>query len=78
MIFLRDDIRDQFGLQPAGMIRPRHSRTIGSSRCGVGCETLDRDLFDYRPVFPQIGELGVKWARLQTGWAKCESEKRSL
>lgn len=75
MTFIRGDIRDRFGLQPAGLIRPRHSRSIADSRCGVGCETLDRDLFDYRPVFPQMGELGVKWARLQTGWAKCERQK---
>ena len=70
-----DTISEQFGFERVGLLRPRHSRTIESSRCGVGCETLDRDLFDYRPVFPQMGELGVKWARLQTGWAKCETTK---
>jgi hypothetical protein len=68
-------ICDQFGLERVGVLRPRDSLSIESSRCGVGCETLDRDLFDYRPVFPQMGELGVKWARLQTGWAKCETQK---
>jgi hypothetical protein len=66
---------DQFGLRRVGVLKSRHSLSIDSSRCGVGCETLDRDLFDPGPVFPQMGELGVKWARLQTGWAKCERTK---
>lgn len=63
------------GLRAVGQLVPKHSRDISHSRCSVGCETLDRDLFDPRPVFPQMGDLGVKWARLQTGWAKCEREK---
>jgi hypothetical protein len=39
---------------------------------GIGCETLDRDLFDPEAVFPKIAETGALRARLQTGWAKCE------
>ncbi|MGI6610842.1 MAG: hypothetical protein ACOX4G_10070 [Limnochordia bacterium] len=54
-------ICDQFGLKCVGVLRPRDSLSIESSRCGVGCETLDRDLFDYRPVFPQMGEYDSTW-----------------
>ncbi len=61
-----------FGLRRSGVMPTRNSKEIAASFCGVGCETLDRDYFDPKPVFPQLPELGIKWARLQTGWIKCE------
>ncbi|MGI5869653.1 MAG: GH39 family glycosyl hydrolase [Kiritimatiellia bacterium] len=64
----------EFKLTPVGTMPARNSRDIPASYCGVGCETLDRDYFDPAPVFPQLADLGVKWARLQTGWFKCERE----
>ncbi len=63
-----------FDLRQTGTMPVRNSSEIKASYCGVGCETLDRDYFDPVPVFPQLPELGVKWARLQTGWIKCERE----
>lgn len=63
-----------FGLHRKDKMLVRNSKDIGASYCGVGCETLDRDYFDPVPVFPQLPELGIKWARLQTGWIKCERE----
>ena len=53
----------------------KHSREISSSAWSVGCETLDRDYGDFSIYKDYVGELGVKHARIQSGWAKCEKEK---
>lgn len=58
-----------------GKIRPITSREIKSSALGVGFETLDRKLFDPQKCYKQLGELGIKWARCQTGWNRCEQVK---
>lgn len=55
-----------------GQLQVRDSQEIGQSRFSVGLETLDRAMFDPERVFVPLGRLGVKWARLQTGWARCE------
>ncbi|HSI09401.1 MAG TPA: beta-galactosidase [Rariglobus sp.] len=57
-----------------GKLKTKKSTEIGSSRLGVGFETLDRDMWDANQAWPVINELGVKWARVQTGWAKCEKQ----
>jgi len=56
-----------------GRIKGRHSREIARSPFSVGMETLDRAMYDPQRVYRPLGELGVKWARLQTGWARCET-----
>ena len=53
----------------------KSSNEILSSPWSVGCETLDRDYADFSVYKDYVGELGVKHARLQSGWAKCEKEK---
>jgi hypothetical protein len=58
-----------------GRIRPRPSRAIGASSLSIGFETLDRRMFDPQRTYPHLAELGVKWARVQTGWARCETAK---
>ncbi len=55
-----------------GKLKPRTSREIATSRLGVGFECLDRDMWDPNQAWPVLNELGVKWARVQTGWAKTE------
>ncbi len=42
---------------------------------GIGMEKLDRDAFDPSGVYDKVSALGVKWVRLQSGWAKTEKEK---
>ncbi len=59
---------------PAGRIKPRRSKAIAASPLSIGFETLDRESFDPARTYSHIAELGVKWARCQTGW--CRSEKR--
>ena len=46
-----------------------------NSRLSIGMECLDRDLWDYHPALENLQKLGIKQARLQSGWAKTEKEK---
>jgi len=63
------------GLEVLGKVRPRASKSIGGSPLGVGFETLDRKMFEPEPTYPYLAELGAKWARMQTGWCRCEPSK---
>lgn len=66
---------EQFNdLRPLGKLRTRKSVDISSSKLGVGFECLDRDMWNPNQAWPVLNELGVKWARVQTGWAKTERE----
>ncbi|HHU03231.1 MAG: GH39 family glycosyl hydrolase [Christensenellales bacterium] len=62
-----------YGLTPIGNVAPKHSRNIASSRIGIGLEKLDRNLYNPNPCYDPIGELGVKWVRIQSGWCRTES-----
>jgi hypothetical protein len=55
-----------------GQLSVKRSLEIQSSPFSVGLETLDRSMFDPTRVYGHLGKLGVKWARLQTGWARTE------
>ncbi len=63
------------GLTQIGVLKTKPSKEITSSLWSVGCETLDRDYAVFDNYRQYVGELGVKSARLQSGWAKCEPEK---
>ena len=41
----------------------------------IGFECLDRDMFKWEPCIEPLAETGVKYARVQSGWAKTEKEK---
>lgn len=62
-------------LKQIGWLAVRHARDIKSSPWSVGCETLDRDFAKFSVYRDYVGELGVKHARIQSGWAKCEKQK---
>jgi len=55
-----------------GEVKPRHASEIEASNWGVGAETMDRDYTIYENWQEYLGPLGVKKARLQSGWAKKE------
>lgn len=55
-----------------GKIAPKQSRDIRSSNWSVGAEYMDRDYTVYANWKDYLGKLGVKKARIQSGWAKCE------
>lgn len=46
-----------------------------NSRLGLGMEKLDRDRFDPTRVYGWVQKSGVKWVRIQSGWAKTETVK---
>ena len=58
-----------------GKLRAIPSSEVGDSGVSIGFECLDRDLFDPEPCYDRIAAIGVKRARVQTGWWKCEREK---
>lgn len=58
-----------------GRLAPLHSKQITNSPFSVGFETLDRKGFDPKPTYEPLGKLGIKWARVQTGWCRCETVK---
>ena len=58
-----------------GNLIPRRTADIVSSPISVGFETLDRYHFDPKRTHPHLAELGAKWARVQTGWSRCERRK---
>jgi hypothetical protein len=63
------------GFSRLGTIRPRHARRIEASNWSVGAETMDRDYTVYKHWKEHLGPLGVKKARIQSGWAKTEKAK---
>lgn len=63
-----------FKYTPLGNVKAVASKEIEASPLGVGFETLDRMMFEPERAYEQVGRLGVKWARCQTGWARTEKE----
>ena len=57
-----------------GYVHEKNSQDIKKSKMGLGFEKLDRDAFDPSRCYEKISQLGVKWARIQSGWAKTEKE----
>jgi len=66
---------DGFGLTAAGKLKTRPSLAIKASPLSVGYETLDRKHFDPVKTYQHAAQLGVKWARCQTGWARTEKTR---
>jgi polysaccharide biosynthesis protein PslG len=60
---------------PLARLRPRPSKEIAASPISIGFETLDREMFDPARTYPHVAASGVKWARCQTGWNRCEPRK---
>jgi hypothetical protein len=58
-----------------GHVAPRASLAIAASPLSVGFETLDRKLFDPERTYPHLERLGVKWARVHTGWCRTELKR---
>lgn len=63
-----------FGLVPAGTLPTRPSSAIAASPLSIGYETLDRKLFEPSRTYAAAAQLGAKWARCQTGWARTETK----
>ena len=61
-----------FGMKYLGQLKTSKSTEIISSKLGIGFECLDRDMWDVEQAWPVLDDLGIKWARVQTGWARTE------
>ena len=59
----------------ARKLKTRPSKSIAASPISIGFETLDRQMFQPERCYPHLAQLGVKWARCQTGWARTETSK---
>lgn len=71
----RDQISPaKINLKVLGKIRPKSACEIDASYLGVGCEVLCRGYAYYEGYKEYLGNLGVKHARFQSGWAKTEKE----
>jgi hypothetical protein len=64
--------QENFSFTYLGKIKPRSAKEIQSSLISVGAEMMDRDYTIYKNWKEYLGPLGVKKARIQSGWAKCE------
>jgi len=64
-----------FRLNKIGKITPKSAAEVEYSRIGIGFEKLDRAVFDPEKAYDKVAALGVKWVRIQSGWARTEKEK---
>jgi len=62
-------------LTPLGHLATLPAADIASSRFSIGVETLDRGMWELDPALPHLAALGAKWARVQTGWGRCETQR---
>lgn len=62
-------------LPELGYLATKPSDGSGHSRWSIGCECLDRDMGDFNEYRKFLPELGVGYARIQSGWAKTEQKK---
>lgn len=62
-------------LTRVGRVKPLSSAQITHSKMGIGFEKLDRNVFDPEKAYDKVAAIGVKWIRLQSGWARTEKEK---
>ncbi len=58
-----------------GKLAPIVSSKVNQSAISIGFECLDRDLFLPEYCYDKLATIGIKNARVQTGWWKCEKEK---
>jgi hypothetical protein len=63
------------GLKLSGPLKTRSAREIEASRIGIGMECLDRQMYLPEKTYGHLAALGAKWARLQTGWSRCETKE---
>ena len=68
-------LKAEIKLKEIGKMKTRKAAEIKASYLGIGCEVLDRDFARYESYKEYLGNLGVKHARFQSGWAKTEQKK---
>lgn len=61
-------------LHKIGTLRQKSISEV-SNNLAIGCETLDRDYADYHAYKEYLAPLGMRYLRLQAGWAKTEQKR---
>ena len=62
-------------LKKIGTLPTISSQELEHSRLGIGFEKLDRAVFDPEKAYDKVAAAGAKWARIQSGWARCERSR---
>jgi len=62
-------------MKKIGKLAVKNAAQIEKSHMSIGFECLDRDLFKPEMCYDPAAAAGIKHARVQTGWLKCEREK---
>ena len=62
-------------MQIIGKLKTVTSLEAKGNGVSIGFECLDRDLFKPEKCYDLLGQTGCKFARVQTGWSKCEKQK---
>ena len=62
-------------MEKIGKLKTYSSKEIEESYVGIDFCCLDRELFKAEKCYELLGKTGIKYARVQTGWSKCEKEK---
>ena len=64
------------GLERIGRLAlPKSADIPESSNASIGFEGIDRGLFNPEPCYDKLAAAGIKYARVQTMWSRCEREK---
>jgi hypothetical protein len=64
-----------YRLKQVSSLLPKCAADLQCSRLGIGFEKLDRDAFDPEKAYDKLAAVGVKWIRIQSGWAKTEKQE---
>ncbi len=62
-------------LKKVGALRKKAAAEWEMSRLGIGFEKLDRGVFIPEKAYDKLGRIGVKWVRIQSGWARTEKQR---
>lgn len=66
---------DDTDLETIGKVKAPKVGAEANPFWSIGCECLDRGYADFKQYEPFLNELGAGYARIQSGWQKCEPEK---
>ena len=67
------------GLEGIGTLAvPNAANLPESANASIGFEGIDRGLFDPDRAYDRLAAAGIKWARVQTMWSRCERQKGVL
>lgn len=55
-----------------GKLKVKAAAELQESRLGIGFEKLDRAVFEPERAYEKLSKIGVKWIRIQSGWARTE------